>query len=87
MHIQNLVQTWHTSNPGVFSTLPLLHSDTYSEPCHIYENLQIFRTLTYLKPDTYSEPSQRFEMDYCTKIVQNYNYFFKALHLRYLPGF
>ena len=87
MHIQNLVQTWHTSNPGVFSTLPLLHSDTYSEPCHIYENLQIFRTLTYLKPGTYSEPSQRFKMELLAKVVKNQNYFSIALHLRSMTRF
>ena len=87
MHIQNLAQTWHTSNPGVFSTLPLLHSDTYSEPCHIYENIQILRTLTYLKPDTYSEPSQRFKMELLAKVVKNQNYFSIALHPRSMTRF
>ena len=67
----------------------------HSEPFHNYiqthiqnpaiqENLQIFRTLTYLKPDTYAEPSQRFKMEFFSKIVKNYNYFSKVLHLRSL---
>ena len=40
-----------------------------------------------LKPDTYSEPSQRFKTEFFAKIVKNYNYFFKALHLRSLTEF
>ena len=43
--------------------------------------------MTYLKPDTYSEPFQRFKMEFLAEIVKNYNYFFKALHLRFLTGF
>ena len=52
------------------------HPDAYSEPCHIYENLQIFRNLKYLKTNTYSLKKELF-----TKVVKNYNYFSKALHL------
>ena len=44
------------------------------------------RTLAHLKPDTYSESSQRFWMEYFAKIIQNYNYFSKALHLRSVTG-
>ena len=79
-------ETWHTRNSGIFRTLPQLHPDAYSEPCHIYEKLRIFRTLTYLKPNTYSKPSQRFKMEFFAKIVQNYNYFSKALLLDLWPG-
>ena len=57
------------------------------KPCHIYENLQIFRTLTYLNPNTYGEPSERFKMESFAKIVKNYNYFSKMLHLRSLTEF
>ena len=60
-------ETWHTLNSRIFRTLPLLHSDAYSEPCHVNENLRIFRTLTCLKPDTYSEPSQRFKIKFFAK--------------------
>ena len=62
----------------------------YSEPCHIYENLQIYRiyrTLTHLKPDTHSGSSQRFKTEFFGKIIKNYNYFSKTLHLRSLIGF
>ena len=31
-------ETWHIWNPGLFRTLPWLHPNTYSEPCHIYKN-------------------------------------------------
>ena len=48
-------ETWHTQNPGIFRTLPQLHLEVYSEPCHINENLRIFKTLTYLKPRTLSD--------------------------------
>ena len=51
-------KSWNIQNPLQ------LNLDTYSEPCHIYENLQIFRTLTYLKLDTDSEPSKRFNMEF-----------------------
>ena len=47
-------ETCHTQNLGIFRTE---HADAYSEPSHIYKNLQIFRTLIYLKPDTYLKPS------------------------------
>ena len=61
-------KTWHIWDSGIFGTLPWLHPNAYSEPCHIYkkryiDNPEIFRTLTYLNPDTYSEPSQRFKME------------------------
>ena len=61
-------ETWNTGNPGIFRTFPELHPVTYSEPCHIYKNLQIFRTLTYLKPETYLELPQRFKMEFFKKI-------------------
>ena len=31
-------EIWHTWNPWIFRNLPLLNPNTYSEPCHIYEN-------------------------------------------------
>ena len=31
-------ETRHIRNPGIFKTLPELHLDPYSEPCHIYES-------------------------------------------------
>ena len=63
-------EIWHTPNPGIFRTVPWLHSDTcLSETCRIYENLPKFRTLTYLKLDTYSEPSQRLTRKFFAKIV------------------
>ena len=31
-------ETCHIWNAGIFRTLPQLHHDAYSEPCHIYEN-------------------------------------------------
>ena len=84
-HIQQYsepcAETWHTWNPGIFKTFPSLHPDAYSEPCHVSKNLRIFRTLTYLKPDTYSEPSQKIRIEFFAKIVENYNYFSKALHI------
>ena len=80
-------ETWHTQNPRIFRTLPYLHPNAYSEPCHIYKNLWIMRTLIYLKPNTYSEPSQRFKMEFFAKIVENYNYFSKPLHLTSLTWF
>ena len=40
-----------------------------------------------LKPDTYSEPSQGFKTDFFAKIVKNYNYISKAIHLRSLARF
>ena len=52
-----------------------------------YENLRIFRTMTNLKSNTYLEPSQRFTIEFFEKIVKNYNYFFKVLHLRSLTWF
>ena len=60
-----------------------MHLDPYSELCHIYENLWIFRILTYLKPVANLETSRIFR----NKIVKNYTYFSKALHLRFLTGF
>ena len=42
----------------------------------------LFRSLRYLKPDTCSEPSQRFKIEFFAKIVKDYTYFSKALHLR-----
>ena len=80
-------KTWHTQNPGIFRTLSYLHPHTYSERCHINENLRLFRTLIYLKSSTYSEPSQRLTMEFFAKIVKNYNYFSKLIHLRSLTGF
>ena len=50
----------------------------------IIASRRIFRTLSYLKPDIYPEPSQRFKMAFFAKIVKNYNYFSRVLHLRYL---
>ena len=73
------MQRLHTQKPGILGillkTLPKLHPDAYSEPCHINENLGVFRTLTYLKPDTYLEASQRFKTEFFAKIVKNYNFF------------
>ena len=73
------MQRVHTQKPGILGillkTLPKLHPDAYSEPCHIDENLGIFRTLTYLKRDTYSEPSQRFKTEFFTKVGKNYSFF------------
>ena len=88
-HILNLVQRLHMQKPEIFGIME------YSEPFHnyiqtyiqnpvIHKNLPTFRTLTYLKPDTYAEPSQRFKMEFFSKIVKNYNYFSKVLHLRSL---
>ena len=65
---ENLVQRLHKQKPDIFGILeyskilPKSYPNTFSKPCHIYENLQIFRDLTYLKPDTYAESSQRFKI-------------------------
>ena len=67
-------EIWHARNPGIFKTLPELCPDTYSGPCHIYENLW------HLKPDT------KWSF-FFAKIVKNYSYFSKALHLRSLTEF
>ena len=74
---------------GILEYLEPFHNyiPTYSDPCHTYDNLRIFRTLTYFKPGTYAEPSQRFKMKFFAKIVKNYNYVSKALHLRSLTEF
>ena len=74
---------------GILEYLEPFHNYilTYSDPCHTYDNLRIFRTLTYFKPGTNAEPSQRFKMKFFAKIVKNYNYFSKALHLRSLTEF
>ena len=53
----------------------------------IIASRRIFRTLSYLKPDTYSKSSQRFKMQFFAKIVNVYNLFSTALHLRYLTVF
>ena len=67
-------ETWHTGNLGISEPFHL-HSDTYSGPCHIYENLQTLRPLTYLKPNTYSQPSQKIKTQVFAKIVKNCNVF------------
>ena len=79
----------------------ILGIQEYSEPFHNYiltyiQNPVIFTkiyeyselALTYLKPDKHAEPSQRFKMEeFFAKIVENYNNFSKALHLRSLTEF
>ena len=48
---------------------------------------RIFRALSYLKLDPYLDSSQRFKMEFFAKIVKNYYYFSKELHLRSSTGF
>ena len=95
--------TGHIQSPviGHYSAILTLHNAciclklTYSKLFHncILSHIQnpvIFtkiHKLTYLKPDTYLEPSQRFKMEFFGKIVKNYNYFSKMLHLRSLTRF
>ena len=95
--------TGHIQSPVIehYSTILTLYNAciciklTYSKLFHncILSHIQnpvIFtkiHKLTCLKPDTYLEPSQRFKMEFFAKIVKNYNYFSKMLHLRSLTRF
>ena len=59
----------------------------------ICRNLAYFRKFTNIqnsdifKTRHNSEPSQRFKMEFFAKIIKNYNYFSKGLHLRSLTVF
>ena len=55
-----------------------MHPDPYLQPCHISKNLRIFGGVRI----TFTN-----KMEFLAKVVKNYNYFSKALHLRSLPGF
>ena len=92
-YINNLEQRSYIQKPGILRILEYSESFHNCILTHI-KNPVIFMKIykyslirTYLKPDTYSEPSQRFEMECFAKIVKNYNYFSKALHLRSLTEF
>ena len=94
-HIQNPVIRHFShiqacSEPGILGILKYSELFHNCIPTHIQNPViftKIFITLTYLKPVTYSESSQRFWMEFSPKIIKDYNYFPKALHLRSLTGF
>ena len=76
-HVQNLVQRLHMQKPGILGILE------YSEPFHNcipthIQNPVIFKTRHI------SRTISRFKMAFFAKIVKNYNYFSRVLHLRYL---
>ena len=86
-HIQNLVQRFHMQKADLLGILE------YSEPFHncipthiqnpvIFTKIYEYSEFWHVKTDTYSELSQRFKMDFFPKIVKNYNYFSKAIHLK-----
>ena len=87
-YIWNPVQQLPTQRPGIFGIME--YSEHSCIPMHI-QNLVIFMKiykyseLWHLKRATYSKPSQR--RKFFAKIVQNYNYFSKALQFRSFSTF
>ena len=89
-HIQNLVQhsicrnlvyleSWKIHNFFIIVSRLIFRTVTFTK---IYE----YSALWHLKPNTYLEPSGGFKMEFFAKIVKNYNYFSKSLHLISLTG-
>ena len=89
-YIWNPVQQLPTQRPGIFGIME--YSEHSCIPMHI-QNLVIFMKiykyseLWHLKHATYSKPSQRRKIEFFAKIVQNYNYFSKALQFRSFSTF
>ena len=74
-------ESWNIQNTSIiayrriFITLSYLRKFTNIQNSDMFKTRNIFRT------------SKKFKMESFAKIVKNYNYFSKALHLRSLNGF
>ena len=86
-----IFRTLHTQKSGLLGILEYSKSFHNCITRHIQNPVIFTKIYEYsnsgIKTDTYAEPSQRFRMTFSAKIVKNYNYFSKVLHLRSLTGF
>ena len=93
-HILNLVQhmhlkkpdilgiPWNIQKPSIIASQRILRTLSYLGKFRNIQNSDIFKTRKI-----FTEPSQRFKMEFFSKMVKNYNYFSKMLCLKSLTRF
>ena len=74
-------ESWNIQNSFIIASQRIFRILSYLRKFSNIQNSDIFKTRHIFRK------SQRFEMEFFAKIVKNYNYISKALHLRFLTVF
>ena len=74
-------ESWNIQNSFIIASQRIFRILSYLRKFSNIQNSDIFKTRHIFRK------SQRFEMEFFAKIVKNYNYISKALHLRFLAVF
>ena len=74
-------ESWNIQNSFIIASQRIFRILSYLRKFSNIQNSDIFKTRHIFRK------SQRFEMEFFAKIVKNYNYISKAVHLRFLTVF